>query len=168
MTRVVATLVAVIAIAGALRAQPKPATPLEPIAAILDAFRTHDIVALGEGSHNNEQGYAFRLALIRDPRFAAAVNDLVVESGSSTHQDVMDRFIDGEDVPVNELRLAWQDTTVPDGPWDVPMYEEFFRAIRALNAVAAAAAEAARAARRSAVRLESRDARGGDSDRASA
>ena len=133
MTRVVATLAAVIAIAGVLRAQTTPATPLEPIAAIIDAFRTHDIVALGEGRHNNEQGYAFRLALIRDPRFAAIVNDIVVESGSSTHQAVMDRFIAGEDVPAKELRLAWQDTTVPDGPWDVPMYEEFFRAIRALN-----------------------------------
>ncbi len=133
MTRVVATVVAVMAIVGALRAQTKPATPLEPIAAILDAFRTHDIVALGEGRHNNEQGYAFRLALIRDPRFAAIVNDIVVESGSSTHQAVMDRFIAGEEVPAKELRLAWQDTTVPDGPWDVPMYEEFFRAIRALN-----------------------------------
>ena len=133
MTRVVATVVAVMAIVGALRAQTKPATPLEPIAAILDAFRTHDIVALGEGRHNNEQGYAFRLALIRNPRFAAIVNDIVVESGSSTHQAVMDRFIAGEEVPAKELRLAWQDTTVPDGPWDVPMYEEFFRAIRALN-----------------------------------
>ena len=120
--------------AGVVRAQTKPATPLDPIAAILDAFRTHDIVALGEGRHNNEQGYAFRLALIRDPRFAATVTDIVVESGSSTHQAVMDRFIGGEEVPIKELRLAWQDTTVPDGPWDVPMYEEFYRAVRAVNA----------------------------------
>jgi len=74
------------AMASVLLAQVKPATPLDPIAAIVDAFRTHDIVALGEGRHNNEQGYQFRLALIRDPRFAATVNDIVVESGSSTHQ----------------------------------------------------------------------------------
>ena len=114
--------------------QAKPAVPLDPIAAIVDAFRTHDIVALGEGRHNNEQGYAFRLALIRDPRFAATVNDIVVESGSAGHQDVMDRFIRGESVPPKELRLAWQDTTVADGPWDVPMYEEFFTAIRTRNA----------------------------------
>ena len=133
MTRVVANLVTVIAIAGVLRAQTKPATPLDPIAAILDALRTHDIVALGEGRHNNEQGYRLRLALIHDPRFAAIVNDVVVESGSSMHQAVMDRFIRGEFVPGRELRLAWQDTTVPDGPWDVPMYESFFQAIRTLN-----------------------------------
>ena len=135
MPRPLALAVAVVAITtSVVRAQTKPATPLDPIAAILDAFGTYDIVALGEGRHNNDQGYALRLALIRDPRFAQSVNDIVVESGSSTHQDVMDRFIRGESVPEKPLRLAWQDTTVPDGPWDVPMYEEFFRTIRTLNA----------------------------------
>jgi hypothetical protein len=126
--------IAVVAGATSTFAQTKPAVPIDPITAIVDAFRTHDVVALGEGRHNNEQGYAFRLALIRDPRFAATVNDIVVESGGSAHQDVMDRFIRGESVPDKELRLAWQDTTVPDGPWDIAMYEEFFRAVRTLNA----------------------------------
>lgn len=65
-----ALIVAVTAALTTVRAQSKPATPLEPISAIIDAFRTHDIVALGEGQHN-EQGYAFRLALIRDPNAAS-------------------------------------------------------------------------------------------------
>jgi len=128
-----AIAVAVSSITGLLLAQTKPAVPLEPIAAILEAFDTHDVVALGEGRHNNEQGFAFRLSLIRDPRFSATVNDIVVESGSSTHQAVMDRFIRGEEVPDKQLRLAWQDTTQADGTWDVPMYEEFFKAVRAVN-----------------------------------
>lgn len=132
--RLLALTIMIVAGAGVARGQTKPAVPLDPIATIVDAFRTHDIVALGEGRHNNDQGYAFRLALIRDPRFAAAVNDIVVESGSAAHQDVMDRFIRGEVVPNKELRLTWQDTTVADGAWDVPMYEEFFTAIRTLNA----------------------------------
>src|SRR5215469_3718819 len=109
------------------------AIPLDPISTIIDAFRTHAIVALSEGLHNNEQGYAFRLALIRDPRFAMVANDIVVESGSSKYQDVMDRFVRGESVPDLVLRRAWQDTTVPDPVWDVPMYEEFFRAVRDVN-----------------------------------
>ena len=136
MTRLLTSTLAVLAFTAGVSGQTNttPAVPLEPITAILDAFRTHDIVALGEGRHNNEQGYQFRLALIRDPRFAATVNDIVVESGSSTHQNAMDRFIRGESVPDNVLRLAWQDTTVPDGPWDIPMYEEFFKAVRVVNA----------------------------------
>jgi hypothetical protein len=57
--------------------------PVEPIAAILDAFRTHSIVALGD-AHGDEPGEAFQLALIRDPGFPAAVNDVVVEYPGST------------------------------------------------------------------------------------
>ena len=66
---------------GAAQQSPtaKPAVPREPIAAILDAFRTHQVVALGEGTEGNIQGHAFRLSLIRDPKFAARVNDIVVE-----------------------------------------------------------------------------------------
>ena len=86
----------------AARPQPnstKPAIPREPIAAILDAFRSHSLVALGEGRHGNEQGHDFRLSLIRDSRFPAVVNDIVVEFGSASHQAVMDRFVRGEQVP---------------------------------------------------------------------
>ena len=74
------------------RAPAPRAVPVEPIGAILDAFRSHAIVALGEGLHGNEQGHAFRLTLIRDPRFAVTVNDIVVECGNAKYQDLMDRF----------------------------------------------------------------------------
>jgi hypothetical protein len=108
--------------------------PVEAIAAILQAFQTHPIVALGEGPHGNEQGHAFRLALIRDPRFTAAVNDIVVEFGSGRYQSLMDGFVNGADVPERELKHVWQDTTVTTSVWDRPIYEEFFRAVRAVNA----------------------------------
>ena len=107
--------------------------PREPIAAILDAFRLHSLVALGEGRHGNEQGHAFRLSLLRDARFPAIVIDIVVEFGSARYQEVMDRFVRGEQVPQEELRLAWQDTTQPHAIWDRPIYEEFFRAVRTVN-----------------------------------
>ena len=110
-----------------------PAKPLDPIYAILDAFGSHDIVALGEGAHGNEQGHAFRLALIRDPRFSATVNDILVEFGNARHQDLIDRFVRGGDVPDEALRQVWQDTTQVTTVWDLPIYEEFFRAVRAVN-----------------------------------
>jgi hypothetical protein len=111
-----------------------PAVPTEPITAVLDAFRTRDIVALGEGNHGNEQGHSFRLSLVRHPRFATTVNDIVVEIGNALYQDVMDRFIGGEDVPYATLRKVWQNTTQPHAGPDRPIYEEFFRAVRAVNA----------------------------------
>jgi|TARA_B100000315_G_scaffold186180_1_gene175468 erythromycin esterase-like protein len=78
--------------------------PVEPTAAILEAFQTHQVVALSEGGHGNEQSHAFRLALIRDPRFAATVDDIVVEFGNSLYQDTMDRYVQGADIPDDELR----------------------------------------------------------------
>src|SRR5678815_5224298 len=88
----------------------RPITPLEPIAAILDAFKTHDVVALSD-AHGNLQNHAFRLSLIRDPRFADVVDDIVIELGNSRYQDLADRFVSGTDVPLALLRKVWDDTT---------------------------------------------------------
>lgn len=89
----------------------KEATPVEPVTAVLNAFRTDRLVALDEGDHNNLPGYAFRMALIHNPQFAGLVNDIVVEARNSLYQDLMDKFVAGEDVPYDLLRRVWQDTT---------------------------------------------------------
>ena len=121
---------------GVLAAQDAPRRPavrLDPVSVIIDAFASHPVVALGEGPHGNEQGHAFRLALIRDPRFAALVNDIVIESGSARYQDVIDRFVRGEDVPEAALREVRENTVTPTPVWDRPIYDEMFRAVRDLN-----------------------------------
>jgi hypothetical protein len=109
------------------------AKPVDPIDAIVDAFRTHSLLALAD-PHGNEQVHAFRLALIRDPRLAGVINDVVIECGTTRYQDVIDQFIRGEDVPSSSLRRVWQDTTQIEFDWDLPIYEEFLRAIRSVNA----------------------------------
>jgi hypothetical protein len=110
-----------------------PAVPTEPIKAILDAFGSHQLVALGE-PHGNEQAAAFRIALIRDARFADVVTDIVVESGNSRFQDVVDAFVSGQRVPDTTLRQVWQDTTVANFVWERPIYEQFLRTVREVNA----------------------------------
>jgi len=99
---------------------------------VLDALRAHRVVGLGD-IHGNERVHALRMALVRDPRFLGMVNDIVVEFGTARYQDLMDRFIRGEDVPPAALRRVWQDTTQPEYEWDLPVYEEFFRAVRKVN-----------------------------------
>ncbi len=81
---------------------------MDAIPAILDAFRDHSLVALSD-AHGNQQAHEFLLSLIRHPRFATTVNDLVVEFGSARYQDFMDRFVRGEEVPDRELRRVWRD-----------------------------------------------------------
>src|SRR5207302_5537757 len=114
---------------------PKPAIPLDPVAAIVDAFQSHPVVALGNVEfRGNQQSHDFQLQLIRDARFAAVANDILVEFGNSRYQDIVDRFVSGEDVPYASLRGVWQNTTQIEYEWDLPIYEDFFRAVRAVNA----------------------------------
>src|SRR5438105_1978025 len=80
-------------------AMTRPAVPLEPVRAMLDAFGSHAIVAVTAG-HGDERGYAFGLSLVRDPRFATFVNDIVIEEGSARYQDVADQFVAGGEVPI--------------------------------------------------------------------
>jgi len=127
MTVVVVALSVAVAAAIAL-----PSGPIEPIGAITDAFRTHALVALGE-VHGNEQSHAFRMALVRDKRFASVANDIVVEFGNAKFQDIVDRFVAGGDVADAELRQVWQDTTQTSGVWDRPIYGDFIRAVRDVN-----------------------------------
>ena len=58
---------------------------------MVDAFRTHSVVAVTAG-HGEARGYAFAQLLIHDPRLIAAINDIVIEEGSARYQDVVDRF----------------------------------------------------------------------------
>jgi hypothetical protein len=101
----------------------RQAMPIEPITAIVETFRTHQVVVLGE-AHRNSADQAFRLSLIRDPRFPTVVNDIVVESGSAAFQDLMDRFMSGEDVPGESLRQVWLNALSPFG---APMYVSVVR-----------------------------------------
>jgi hypothetical protein len=131
--RPIAPIIGLCSLAAVQVACERSAVRIDAIAGIVDAFRSHRIVALGEGLHGNNQAHAFRLALIRDPRFTAVVNDLVVEFGSARYQPLMDAFTGGAEVPYAELRKVWQDTTNPSPIWDTPIYEEFFRAVRDVN-----------------------------------
>jgi hypothetical protein len=117
---------------AAAGAQAPAAKPLEPVSAILDAFRSSRIVAIPD-AHRNEQTQAFNLSLIRDPRFAQTVDDIVVEFGNALHQSVVDRFVGGEDVSDELLKPIWMDTTLPSPGWDTPQPEEFLRTVRAVN-----------------------------------
>jgi hypothetical protein len=116
-------------VAAQSRLQGKQAVPIDPVAAILETFRSRALVALGEG-HGRAPDQAFRLKLIRDPRFSSTVDDIVVESGSAEFQEVVDRFMLGENVPDESLRKVWLNAAEA---FHDPMYEAFFRAVRTVN-----------------------------------
>ena len=109
---------------------PKAAIPVDPVPAILDAFREHEVVALGD-AHGNVQAQTFLISLIRNPRFAATVNDIVIEFGNARYQSLVDQFVNGADVPPDSLAQVWRNTTIAN---EIPVDAEFFRVVRAVNA----------------------------------
>lgn len=113
----------------------QPSIRLDPVAAIIDALQSHQIVALGDW-HHNLQLHELRLDLIRDPRFPAVVDDIVVEFGASQHQDIIDRYVAGDVISYEDLRRVWVEapSALDPSAWDRPDTYEFFRAVREVNA----------------------------------
>jgi hypothetical protein len=106
---------------------PEPAIP-----GILNAFETFEVVGI-PAAHGQKDIDDFILSLIRDPRFAASVNDIVVECGNSRYQPILDRYIAGDDVPFTEVQHVWRDTTVQQMCGASGFYELLFPLVRSLN-----------------------------------
>ena len=98
---------------------------------IVQAFENVDIVCIGD-AHQLQNLGDFLALLLREPGFAEACNDIVVECGNSRYQETADRFIAGEDVPPADLLRIWRDTTQP-AAWDSPLYGQFLVRVREAN-----------------------------------
>ena len=98
---------------------------------IFTAFQTHPLVGLGEW-HGLAQEEDFYAVLVRDPRFAKEVGNIVLESGVATHQALVDRYVNGENVPYRELRKVWSDGVVGVGVAGMGA-ANLYAAIRAVN-----------------------------------
>ena len=123
-----ALLPASFAFAQSQESQPHP---LDATTAIVEAFKTHDIVMFGEW-HANKQEYEWLRNLVSAPEFDNRVDDIVVEFGNSLYQKSVDRYIAGEDVPIEQVRKAWRNVIGTVGP-PSPVYEQFYKAVRDAN-----------------------------------
>ena len=118
--------------------QPRLRLPNETVGAdrivktLVSAFDHADIVALGD-DHWRKLDSDLRIHLVRDPRFAKKVHLIVVEFGSTAQQATLDRYIQGDDVPLAELQQVWKTTTQTNGVWDSPVYADFLAAVREVN-----------------------------------
>jgi hypothetical protein len=72
------------------------------------------------------------MMLIADPRFPDIVRDIVFEFDGP--QDLLDRYVEGDDVTAAELRAASSGDLFSAMLDHGPVYREFFAAVRQLNA----------------------------------
>lgn len=62
------------------------------------------------------------------------VHTIIIETGNARYQDLVDRYINGADVDMEELRKVWRDLSVSGmGPTDTMSNEKLFEAVRAVN-----------------------------------
>lgn len=120
--------------AGGAGATPQGADPVpQPaIQATLAAFDHDDVVGMGVLSYANQDFDQFILDLVRDPAFAAKVNDIAVECGNARYQPVLDRYIAGDSVAWRDVEPVWRNTTQPFCGVTT-FYEELFPLVRRVN-----------------------------------
>jgi hypothetical protein len=107
--------------------------PRDAVDAVLEAFASHRVVAIGE-VHGSVPEHAFLEALLEDPRAPAVIDDIAVEFGNARYQDAIDRYVAGDPVPEDTLWKVWTETTQTSGVWNQPVYRAFFETVRRVNA----------------------------------
>jgi uncharacterized iron-regulated protein len=105
--------------------------PRDAAKAILAAFDRYEVVAMG-AAHGNQDLDDFILNLVRSPELPGKINDIVVECGNSLYQPVLDRYIAGDDMPLDAARQVWRNTTQPMCGVSA-FYEELFPLVRRIN-----------------------------------
>jgi hypothetical protein len=124
---------------GIAAAAPRAALPPLPpyrdaVTAVVSILDSVPIVAIMDEHLLSQEG-DFYQRLIRDPRFARKANDIIVEFGNELYQSVADRYVKGDKVPPDSLRMIWEDNT--QGPlltFSSPMYANILHAAREVNA----------------------------------
>jgi hypothetical protein len=113
------------------QADTQPCDVADGIQGIVAASQHHPVVMIGEVHWLGPAG-EFYVRLIRDQKFQETVEDIVVEFASRNNQPLLDRYIAGEDLPIEEVRHIWRDTTKV-ASWESPIYAQWLAAIRDVN-----------------------------------
>ena len=106
--------------------------PVDAIRGIVAAFEKHPVVIIGEWQHGIQQLGDFYVRLIQDPAFQKTAPDIMIEFASRNNQPLLDRYVNGADVPPDDVKRIWRDTTKV-AAWEFPMYAEWLKAIRDVN-----------------------------------
>ncbi len=128
---VTAALALTVSAANGQRAARTEPRAVPAVTAVVPAFDTYPLVAIGE-AHRNEQVHDFIAALVGDVGFLPKGGDIVVEFGNARYQNRMDSYIAGGKLDRKTLAPAWRDT-VNILVWDAPVYERFFATVRDVN-----------------------------------
>ena len=107
---------------------------VDGVTGVIAALDSAPIVAIADLHGSKELG-DFRMRLLRSKEVRGRVNDVVIEAGNSLYQSIADRYVDGQAVAYDSVRLIWNNTTQsPFNTLDDPVYaEDILRVVREVN-----------------------------------
>ncbi|HWO35923.1 MAG TPA: hypothetical protein VNO32_44605 [Candidatus Acidoferrum sp.] len=105
--------------------------PWDATKAIIAAFDKYQVVGMG-AAHGDPDLDHFILDLVRNPALRSRINNVAVECGNSLYQPILDQYIAGDEVPLDQVRQVWRNSTQPMC-WMSGFYEELFPLIRRMN-----------------------------------
>src|ERR1043166_4981078 len=101
--------------------------------AIVDQFDRSDLIGLGE-LHGSQADQDLRFQVIHSKAFARKVRIIAVEGLNAFYQEDLDRYIRGEDVPLEQVQKVWRDSTgIFVGPVIRTTYQQFLSEVRSVN-----------------------------------
>lgn len=103
------------------------------VKAIVDQFDKSDLVGLGE-FHGSQADQDLRFQVIHSKAFATKVRFIAVEGLNAFYQEDLDRYIRGEDVPLEQVQKVWRDSTgIFIGSVIRTTYQQFLSEVRSVN-----------------------------------
>lgn len=100
---------------------------------IIQTFQDHNIIALGEGGHGLLKSHELIRQMFDDPKIQELIDIVIVEFANTDYQEVLDQYIFGEDVAINDLRQVWRESGQPGRLGELPIYFQLLKKIRKIN-----------------------------------
>jgi len=127
------SVIALLITAIPLSAQQAVVHEKDIVKAIIDQFDRSDLVGLGE-LHGSQPDQDLRFQVIHSKAFAMKVRLIAVEGLNAFYQEDLDRYIRGEDVPLEQVQKVWRDSTgIFVGPVIRTTYQQFLSEVRSVN-----------------------------------
>ena len=99
-----------------------------------EKFDSYNIIGLDEGPHGTVRNHKFFLEMLSNDDLAKKIQIIILEFMSNTQQVLLDRFINGDDVSISDLRLVWRESTQAHSVnIENPVYLNLLVKIRELN-----------------------------------
>ena len=101
---------------------------------ILQTLHDYNIIGFGEGAHGLENSHHFLLKMFDNQKIQETIDIVIVEFANTDYQHILDKYIFGDDINLNELSNIWRESTQSPGRLgDIPVYFELLKKIRGVN-----------------------------------